>query len=138
MKSWLEKNCIEMYSIHNGRKFAVAERLIRTLKKNFYKYIYKNVYIEKFNKYNDTYLRTIKKWWKIKHIYVISDLKGKEIVGTFYQKNGKKTNQKEFKVEKVIERKGVKLYVKWKGYDSSFNSCIDKKGKWVNIFHKRN
>ena len=50
-----------MYSIHNGRKFAVAERLIRTLKKNFYKYIYKNVYIEKFNKYNDTYLRTIKK-----------------------------------------------------------------------------
>ena len=61
MKSWLENNAIEMYSTHNERKFAVAERVIKTLKKNFYKYIYKNVYIEKFNKYNDTYLRTIKK-----------------------------------------------------------------------------
>ena len=39
----------------------------------------------------------------------------------------KKTNQKEFRVAKVIKRKGNKLYVKWKGYDSAFNSCIDKK-----------
>ena len=31
-------------------------------------------------------------------------------------------NQKEFRVEKVIKRKYSKLYVKWKGYDSSFNS----------------
>ena len=38
-----------------------------------------------------------------------------------------KTNQKEFKVEKVIMRKDDKLYVKQKGYDSSFNSWIDKK-----------
>ena len=29
--------------------------------------------------------------------------------------------------EKVIKRKGDKLYVKWKGYDNSFNSWIDKK-----------
>ena len=38
-----------------------------------------------------------------------------------------KTNQKEFRVEKVIKRKGNKLYVKWKGYNNSFNSWIDKK-----------
>ena len=38
-----------------------------------------------------------------------------------------KTNQKEFRIEKVIERKGDKLYVKWEGYDNSFNSWIDKK-----------
>ena len=30
-------------------------------------------------------------------------------------------------MEKVIKKKGDKLYVKWKGYDSSFNSWIDKK-----------
>ena len=30
-------------------------------------------------------------------------------------------------IEKVIKRKGDELYVKWKGYDSSFNSWIDKK-----------
>ena len=43
------------------------------------------------------------------------------------KKNCKKTNQKEFRVEKVIERKVDKPYVEWKGYDSSFNSWIDKK-----------
>ena len=41
--------------------------------------------------------------------------------GTFYQKELQKTNQKEFRVEKAIKRKGDKLYVKWKDYDSSFN-----------------
>ena len=34
---------------------------------------------------------------------------------------------KDFRVKKVIKKKGNKLHVKWKGYDSSFNSCIDKK-----------
>ena len=58
--------------------------------------------------------------------YVISDLKGEEIIRTFYEKELQKTNQKEFRVEKVIKRKGNKLYVKWKGYDSSFNCWIDK------------
>ena len=44
--------------------------------------------------------------------YVISDLNGKEITGTFYEKELKKTNQKELRIEKVIERKGDKLYTK--------------------------
>ena len=57
--------------------------------------------------------------------YVISDLKDEEIVGMLYKKKLQKTNQKEFRVEKVIKRKADKSYVKWKGYKSSFNSCID-------------
>ena len=36
----------------------------------------------------------------------------------------KKTNQKEFRIEKIIKRKGNKLYVKWKGYDNPLNSYI--------------
>ena len=59
--------------------------------------------------------------------YVISDLNGEEIIGSFYEKELQKTNQKEFRIEKVFKRKGNKLYVKWKGYNSSFNSWIDKK-----------
>ena len=59
--------------------------------------------------------------------YVINDLNGEEIIGTFYEKELQKTNQKEFRIEKVIKRKGDKLYVKWKSYDNSFNSWIDKK-----------
>ena len=59
--------------------------------------------------------------------YVFNDLNGEEITGTFYEKKLQKTNQKEFRIEKVIKRKDDKLYVKWKGYNSLFNSCIDKK-----------
>ena len=45
----------------------------------------------------------------------------------FYEKELQKTNQEEFRIEKVLKRKGDKLYVKWKGYNNSFNSWIDKK-----------
>ena len=60
-------------------------------------------------------------------IYVISGIEREEIVGTCYEKESQKTNQKVFRVEKVIKRKDDKLYVKWKDYDSSFKSWIDKK-----------
>ena len=59
--------------------------------------------------------------------YVVNDLNGEEIIGTFYEKELQKINQQEFRTEKVIKKKGNKLYVKRKGYDSSFNSWIDKK-----------
>ena len=58
--------------------------------------------------------------------YVINDLNGEEITGTFYENELQKTNQKDFRIEKAIKRKGDKLYVKWKGYDNSFNSWINK------------
>ena len=48
--------------------------------------------------------------------YSINDLKGKEIKGIFHKKELQKTNQKEFRIEKVIKEKGKKLYVKWKGF----------------------
>ena len=59
--------------------------------------------------------------------YVINDLNGEEITGSFYEKELQKTNQKEFRIEKIIKRKGKKLHVKWKRYDNSFNSWINKK-----------
>ena len=52
MRSWLQDNDTEMYSIHNEGKSVVAERFIR------------NVYIEKLadtvNKQINTYQNTIK------------------------------------------------------------------------------
>ena len=57
--------------------------------------------------------------------YVINDLNGEEIIGIFYEKKLQKTNQEKFRKEKVLKRKGDKLYVKWKGYDNRFNSWID-------------
>ena len=56
-------------------------------------------------------------------------MNGEPICGTFYGKELQKTNQRKekYRIEKVIKRKGDKLYVKCKGYDSRFNSLIDKK-----------
>ena len=59
--------------------------------------------------------------------YAISDLNGELITGSFYEKELQKTTQEKFRIEKVLKRKRDKLYVKWKGYDNSFNSWIDKK-----------
>ena len=58
MKSWLHANGIEIYSIYNRRKSAVAERFIRTLKSKICKVmiaISKNVYIDKLDEIVDKY-----------------------------------------------------------------------------------
>ena len=55
-------------------------------------------------------------------------------MGTFYQKELQKTNQEEFRIEKVIKTKGDKMYVKWKGYDNSFNSWIEISYKMSQYF----
>ena len=56
--------------------------------------------------------------WK----YVINDLNSEEIIGTFYEKELQETNHEKFRIEKVIKKKGNKLYIKWTGYDNSLNS----------------
>ena len=68
---------------------------------------------------------------KVKNIvlwtYVINDFNGEEIVRTFYKNKLQKPNQEKFRI-----KKGNKLYVKWKGYNNSFNSWIDKKEHNIN------
>ena len=89
---------------------------------------YKNIFAKRYapNWSEEIYVvkkvKTIVSW-----TYVINDLNGEKIIGSFYEKELRKTNQKQFRIEKVIKRKGNKLYVKWKGYNNSFNSWIDKK-----------
>ena len=169
-----------MYSTSNEGKSVVAERFIRTLKKNIYfdvlndivnKYnspVHKTIkmkptdvtddsyaeYNENFNKkdpkfkvgdhvriskYKNIFAKRYTPNWseevfvinKIKNTvpwtYAISDLNGEEITGSFYEKEFQKTSQEKFRIEKILKRKGDKLYVKWKGYDNGFNSWIDKK-----------
>ena len=61
MKSWLEKNDIEMYSAHNGGKSVVAERFVRTIKSKIHKHmtsISKNVYVDKLDEIVNEYSNT--------------------------------------------------------------------------------
>ena len=171
MKSWLEKNDIEMYSTHNEEKSVVAERFIKTIKNKIYKYvtsISKNMYIDKLddivNEYNNTKHRAIKMkpidvkdntyigfgkkvndidpkfkvddpvriskyknifakgytphWseeiFLIKKIentvpwtYVINDLNDEEITGRIYESELQRTNQEEFRIEKVFKKEVI-------------------------------
>ena len=69
---------------------------------------------------------------------MINVLSGETITGS--EKELQKTNEKEFRIENVLKRKGDKLYVKWKGSDNSFNILINKKDlveKWANTFLSR-
>ena len=43
--------------------------------------------------------------------HVINGLNGEEIVEIFYENELQKTNQEEFRIEKVIKREGDKLYL---------------------------
>ena len=85
-----------MYSTHNEGKSVVAERFIRTLNNEIYKYmasISKNVYIDKLddivNEHNNTYHRTI----KIKPI---------DVKDNTYIDFGEEVNDKDPKLKLVI------------------------------------
>ena len=56
----------------------------------------------------DTFAMDISYWWS----------SWRKNCWTFYEKEFQKTNEKEFRTEKVIKIKSDKLYVKWKGYNN--------------------
>ena len=49
------------------------------------------------------------------------------------KKKCKKLVKRKFRIEKVLTRKDDKFYVKWKGFDNSFNSWINKKRPWMKM-----
>ena len=63
------------------------------------------------------------------HYYFQKDLNGEQLDGSFYQKELSKTNIKGndvHTIEKIIKKVGNKYLVKWRGYDDSFNSYVNK------------
>ena len=149
MKSFFQNNSIEMYSRHNDGKALVAEIFIRTLKNRiqYMTSISKKLYIDKLNKivnkYNNTYYRTI----RIKRVHVNPNIyidfnKENNKAGpkfkvsnhvrilkyqNYFAKGYVPNWSKEFRVEKVINRRGDKVYVKWKHHNIYFNNWTNKK-----------
>lgn len=59
--------------------------------------------------------------------YVLKDSRGNPIAGGFYEYELQRVaNPDVHLVEKVIRKKGDKVYVKWLGFDATHNSWIDK------------
>ena len=134
---WLKDNDIDIYSTHNEGKSVFAERFIRTLKNKVYKHMtallntmlilvknnlnLKLVIMLQFEDMKKFLLEDMLQFCpkqflllaKLQSIvpwtWVINDLSGEEIIGTFYEKELQKTNQKEFRIKKVIKRKGERL-----------------------------
>ena len=89
---------------------------------------YKNIFAKGYApKWSEEVFVVIKIKNTVPWTYVVSDLNSEEIAGSFYEKELQKTSQEKFRIEKVLKRKGDKLYVNWKEYDTRFNSWIDKK-----------
>ena len=63
----------------------------------------------------------------VRWTYVVSDLNGEEISGSFCENELQKLVKENLEYKKYLKKKGDKVYVKWKGYDNRFNSWIDKK-----------
>lgn len=57
--------------------------------------------------------------------YKLKDLNREKIRGSFYEPELQKTRQETFRIEKVLKKRGNKMFVKWLGYPDSFNSWID-------------
>ena len=63
------------------------------------------------------------------HYYFLKDLNGNKIDGMFYHEELSKTNMKEdglYIIEKIIKKVNNRYLDKWRGYDDSFNSYVNK------------
>ena len=128
MKSWLEKNDIEMCLTHNEGKSVLAERFIRTLKNKIYKYmasISKNMYIDKLdgtvNKYYNTDHITI----KMKPVYVKSNS---------YIDSSKETNDRnpKFKIGDIVRISKYKnIFVK--SYTPNWSEEVKNTVPWAYV-----
>ena len=74
-------------------------------------------------------VRVMFKIVKVQHtnpvIYLLEDYRGKSVAGAFYELH-RVTHPDVYLVEKVLRRKGDKVYVKWLGFNGSNNSWIHK------------
>ena len=74
---------------------------------------YKNIFTKGYMPNWSEEIFIIKKTrYAVRWTYVINNLNSEEIIGTFYENELQDTKQNKFRIEKVIKRKGDKLYVK--------------------------
>ena len=56
--------------------------------------------------------------------YTIEDTGGEPVLGTFYEQELQTSLQENYRIERVLKRGKDRVFVKWKGYSSAFNSWI--------------
>ena len=103
-------------------KFKIGDRVRLSLEKNIFEKSYETNWTEEIFIIYDI------KYSNVPYHY-LQDLNGEKIEGSFYEQELQKTNFKkddEYIIEKISKTKGNNIFVKWRGFDSSFNSWTDK------------
>ena len=118
-----EKKIKNIYNFEKTKKpgrFKIGDRVRISLEKNIFEKSYETNWTEEIFEIYDI------KYSNVPYYY-LKDLNGEKLQGTFYQEELQKTKQDDlYTIEKILKTNKDKIYVKWRGYDNSFNSWINK------------
>ena len=118
-----EKKIKNIYNFEKTKKpgkFKIGDRVRLSLEKNIFE-----------KGYDTNWTQEIFEIYDIKYsnvpYYYLKDLNNQKLQGTFYEQELQKTKQDDlYTIEKILKTNKDNIYIKWKGYDNSFNSWIDK------------
>ena len=113
------KNIYNFEKTKKPSKFKIGDRVRISLEKNIFE-----------KSYDTNWTQEIFEIYDIKYsnvpYYYLKDLNNEKLDGTFYEQELQKTKQDLYTIEKILKTNKDKIYVKWRGYDNSFNSWINK------------
>ena len=118
-----EKKIKNIYNFEKTKKpgkFRIGDRVRLSLEKNIFE-----------KGYDTNWTQEIFVIYDIKYsnvpYYYLKDLNNEKLQSTFYEQELQKTKQDDYyTIEKILKTNKDKIYVKWRGYDNSFNSWINK------------
>ena len=114
------KNIYNFEKTKKPGKFKIGDRVRISLEKNIFEKSYETNWTEEIFEIYDI------KYSNVPYYY-LKDLNNEKLDGTFYEQELQKTKQNDlYTIEKILKTNNDKIYVKWRGYDNSFNSWINK------------
>ena len=118
-----EKKIKNIYNFEKTKKlgkFKIGDRVRLSLEKNIFEKGYDTNWTQEIFVIYDI------KYSNVPHYY-LKDLNNMRLQGTFYEQELQKTKQDDlYTIEKILKTNKDKIFVKWRGYDNSFNSWINK------------
>ena len=114
------KNIYNFEKTKKPGRFKIGDRVRISLEKNIFE-----------KGYDTNWTQEIFVIYDIKYsnvpYYYLKDLNNEKLYGTFYEQELQKTKQDDlYTIEKILKTNKDKIFVKWRGYDNSFNSWINK------------
>ena len=114
------KNIYNFEKTKKPGKFKIGDRVRISLEKNIFEKSYETNWTEEIFEIYDI------KYSNVPYYY-LKDLNNEKLQGTFYEQELQKTKQDDlYTIEKILKTNNDKIFVKWRGYDNSFNSWINK------------